>query len=199
MAGEQLRSGCLLSHVVRDAGLIDSDGTVVVVSRLSWWTGWLRHSAPTTALGLLGATALILLDLSKERNPFPLLALGGGTAVVWAIWVTRQRRRTDEVWLARKQVRRLLSVCGAAEALTEWSRATRGVERYRAQLLVAGQGGVGLAVDQGVQWFRERGVSVVVCCTPSGYVRDCTLVSRDGRSVTLFATGRLGAGSPPAE
>lgn len=199
MAGEQMRSGCLLSHVVRDAGLIDSDGTVVVVSRLSWWTGWLRHSAPTTALGLLGATALILLDLSKERNPFPLLALGGGTAMVWAIWVTRQRRRTDEVWLARKQVRRLLSVCGAAEALTEWSPATRGVERYRAQLLVAGQGGVGLAVDQGVQWFRERGVSVVVCCTPGGYVRDCTLVSRDGRSVTLFATGRLGAGSPPAE
>ncbi len=68
-----------------------------------------------------------------------------------------------------------------------------GVERYRAQMVVVGEAGLGLEVDRNVQWFRERGISVIVSCTAGGFVRDCTLVSPDGRRVTLFATGRLGS------
>ncbi len=195
----QLRHERPLAHVVHDADLDDSDGVVVVVSRLSWWAGWLRHSAPTTVVGLLGIAVIVWIDLAHGRNPLPLAVLGLGTALVWANVGVRRRRRVDDAWLAVNHLERVLSVRGAADILTTWSPATRWIERYRAQMVVLGGSGLGLEVDREVRWLRELGVRLVVCCTAGGYVRDCTFVGPDGRRVTLFATGRLAtlAGSEP--
>ncbi len=141
-------------------------------------------------VALVGSSVIVWSDLVQGRNPLPLMALGFGTALVWAIWGTWKRRRTDEVWLAVNHLEYLLSVQGAAEALTTWSVA-RGLERYKAQKVVVGEAGLGLEVNGEVHWLRERGVRVVVCCTAGGYVRDCTFIGSNEHRVTVFAAGRL--------
>ena len=173
-------------------GLIDGDGTVIEVGRFSWWWSWLRHAAPLAAAScaILTATWLLQVRLGTGRA-FPELIVGILLGTGLTIWLARRRRRDVNAWVRKSQVDLLLQVSGASSVLTDWAPEKDWTKRVVSQMVVVGQGGLGLVVDREVCWLRERGVSLVVCCTAGGFVRDCTFLGPGERRVTVFATGRL--------